>query len=125
MSGEDVTEPRSEGMLASSQGFGSSSGLPGGQAPGHEEGSEVARFGAAKEKKHSLENGITVFNRWELLASQLPILLSQTRATWVHGLARCIQMIHSTVFRLVSLEQACSTSTHFENRQVLLHHCLP
>jgi hypothetical protein len=27
------------------------------------EDSEVARFGAAKEKKHSLENGISVFNR--------------------------------------------------------------
>ena len=37
--------------------------MPAGQASGREEESEVARFGAAKEKKHSLENGITVFNR--------------------------------------------------------------
>lgn len=63
VSGEDATEPQSEGMLASSNGSGSTHGLPGGQATGREEESEVARFGAAKEKKHSLENGITVFNR--------------------------------------------------------------
>ena len=62
VSGEDVTEFQSEGMLAGSNGSGSTSGLPGGQASGREE-SEVARFGAAKEKKHSLENGISVFNR--------------------------------------------------------------
>ena len=37
--------------------------MPAGQATTREEESEVARFGAAKEKKHSLENGITVFNR--------------------------------------------------------------
>ena len=63
VSGEDVTEPESEGMLAGSNSSESTSGLPGGQAIGREEESEVARFGAAKEKKHSLENGITVFNR--------------------------------------------------------------
>ena len=27
---------------------------------------EVARFGAAKERKHSLEAGIALFNRWVL-----------------------------------------------------------
>ncbi|KAL3134912.1 hypothetical protein ABBQ32_007876 [Trebouxia sp. C0010 RCD-2024] len=62
VSGEDVTEPQAEDMLSSSQGSNTAGGLSAGQGSGHEE-SEVARFGAAKEKKHSLESGITVFNR--------------------------------------------------------------
>ena len=50
-------------MLAGSQGFGSTGNFPGTSANGGE-GSEVARFEASKEKKHSLESGITVFNRY-------------------------------------------------------------
>ncbi|KAL0043362.1 hypothetical protein WJX79_002614 [Trebouxia sp. C0005] len=57
VSGEDPAEPQEDEGMPS--GFGSSSSLP---ANGGED-SEVARFGAAKEKKHSLENGISVFNR--------------------------------------------------------------
>ena len=60
VSGDDVAEtPSGSGMLRDGQASGSSSSLTGSQ----NEESEVARFGAAKEKKHSLENGITVFNR--------------------------------------------------------------
>lgn len=58
VSGEDTSEPQEkEGMPTGSTAFGSTGNSNGG------EDSEVARFGAAKEKKHSLENGITVFNR--------------------------------------------------------------
>ncbi len=61
VSGEDVSEPaEEEGVPAA---FGSTSNLSATQSGGGED-SEVARFGAAKEKKHSLENGITVFNRY-------------------------------------------------------------
>ncbi|DBA73285.1 hypothetical protein WJX77_003623 [Trebouxia sp. C0004] len=60
VSGEDAAElQEQEGMPS---GFGSTSSLPGSHSNGGED-SEVARFGAAKEKKHSLENGISVFNR--------------------------------------------------------------
>ncbi len=62
VSGEDAAEPQEEGMPS---GFGSASSLPGSHSNGGED-SEVARFGAAKEKKHSLENGISVFNRCSL-----------------------------------------------------------
>lgn len=62
VSGEDVTELQAEEVLSGSQGLGTASGLSASQGSSREE-SEVARFGAAKEKKHSLENGITVFNR--------------------------------------------------------------
>ena len=79
VSGKDVTEPQAEGMLTGSQGFGGTSGLPGSQATGHEE-SEVARFGAAKEKKHSLENGITVFNRCCCHQSSIPKLSDERHA---------------------------------------------
>ena len=58
VSGEDVAE--SESDQAS---YGSSSNLAGSQSNGGE-ASEVARFGAVKEKKHSLESGISVFNRY-------------------------------------------------------------
>lgn len=58
VSGEDVAEAEPE-----QAGHGSSSNLAGSQ-PNGDEASEVARFGAAKEKKHSLESGITVFNRY-------------------------------------------------------------
>ena len=58
VSGEDVAEPEPE-----QAGRGSSSNLAGSQSNG-DEASEVARFGAAKEKKHSLESGISVFNRY-------------------------------------------------------------
>ncbi len=60
VSGEDAAEPQEEQGMPS--GFGSTSSLPGSHSNGGED-SEVARFGAAKEKKHSLENGISVFNR--------------------------------------------------------------
>lgn len=64
VSGEDVTEPQTDGsMPAGSQGFASTGNFAGAQANGGE-GSEVARFEASKEKKHSLESGITVFNRY-------------------------------------------------------------
>ncbi len=62
VSGEDAAEPQEEGMPS---GFGSTSSLPGSHSNGGDD-SEVARFGAAKEKKHSLENGISVFNRCSL-----------------------------------------------------------
>lgn len=58
VSGEDTSEPQEEeGVSTGTTALGSTSNSNGG------EDSEVARFGAAKEKKHSLENGITVFNR--------------------------------------------------------------
>jgi hypothetical protein len=60
VSGEDAAEPQEEQGMPS--GFGSTSSLLGSHSNGGED-SEVARFGAAKEKKHSLENGISVFNR--------------------------------------------------------------
>lgn len=60
VSGEDAAEPQEEEGMPS--GFGSTSSLPGSHSNGRED-SEVARFGAVKEKKHSLENGISVFNR--------------------------------------------------------------
>lgn len=64
MSGADVTDAHTDDSLpASSQGLGSSSNLAGAQVNGDQE-SQVARFGAAKEKKHSLESGITAFNRF-------------------------------------------------------------
>ena len=63
VSGEDVSEAQAEAdSLTSGQGARSSNSLSGTQTSGGEE-SEVARFEASKEKKHSLENGITVFNR--------------------------------------------------------------
>ena len=58
VSGEDVSETP-EGSSAAP---GSSSNLNASQSNGDQE-SEVARFGAAKEKKHSLETGISLFNR--------------------------------------------------------------
>ena len=58
VSGEDVAEPDQEQAS-----HGSSSSLAGSQVNGVE-ASEVARFGAAKEKKHSLESGISTFNRY-------------------------------------------------------------
>lgn len=58
VSGEDVAEPGEE-----QTGHGSSNNLAGSQA-NEEEASQVARFGAAKEKKHSLESGISTFNRY-------------------------------------------------------------
>ena len=63
VSGEDAAEPQEEEGMPS--GFGSTSSLPGSHSNGGED-SEVARFGAVKEKKHSLENGISVFNRCSL-----------------------------------------------------------
>lgn len=57
VSGEDIAEPEQEQNQ-----HGSSNNLAGSQSNG-DEASEVARFGAAKEKKHSLESGISVFNR--------------------------------------------------------------
>ena len=63
VSGEDAAEPQEEEGMPS--GFGSTSSLPGSHSNGGED-SEVARFGAVKEKKYSLENGISVFNRCSL-----------------------------------------------------------
>ena len=72
VSGEDTSEPQEEeGMPTGSTAL-SSTGNPNGG-----EDSEVARFGAAKEKKHSLENGITVFNR-----SGCAVILQSVLAAW-------------------------------------------
>jgi hypothetical protein len=51
--------PRADGAAQA----GSVSGSGAGPGPGRATDGEVARFGAAKERKHSLEAGIAIFNR--------------------------------------------------------------
>ena len=95
VSGEDVMESQAEDMLSGSQGSNTASGLSASQGSSREE-SEVARFGAAKEKKHSLENGITVFNR----SCCSPVFTVENRRL-IEGLYRCTEECYRSVYVLV------------------------
>ena len=119
VSGEDPAEPQEDEGMPS--GFGSSSSLP---ANGGED-SEVARFGAAKEKKHSLENGISVFNRCSHACVSCPfdcvcVLMplhqtlsksSKSQACLLQGRSQLLQHLCTRMHALavvVSREQPCS-----------------